>query len=76
MAPDGKPRDPWSKAYRALLIELSPPHGDLTFSGSSYGTELGFKALSGAVCGRARAAPRHLPCCRAGDSAMDEQALR
>ena len=23
--PDAKPRDPWSKAYRALLIELSPP---------------------------------------------------
>jgi hypothetical protein len=47
-APDGTSRDPWSKTYRALLIELSPPHGDLTFSGSSYGTELGFKALSGA----------------------------
>ena len=48
MAPDGTPRDPWGKTYRALLIELSPPHGELTFSGSSYGTELGFKALSGA----------------------------
>ena len=46
--PDGTSRDPWSKAYRALLIELSPPHGDLTFSGGSYGTELGFKALAGA----------------------------
>ena len=45
--PDAKPRDPWSKAYRALLIELSPPHGELTFSGSSYGTELGLKELSG-----------------------------
>ena len=31
-----------------MLIELSPPHGDLTFSGSSYGTELGLKELSGA----------------------------
>ena len=28
--PDGKPRDPWAKAYRALLIEGSPPHGDVT----------------------------------------------
>ena len=46
--PDGTSRDPWSKAYRALLIELSPPHGELTFSGGSYGTELGFKALAGA----------------------------
>ena len=46
-APDGKPRDPWSKTFRALLIELSPPHGELTFSGGSYGTELGLKALSG-----------------------------
>ena len=46
--PDGTARDPWSKSYRALLIELSPPHGDVTFSGSSYGPELALKALSGA----------------------------
>ena len=45
--PDGTPRSPWGKSYRALLIELSPPHGDLTFSGSSHGTELGLKELSG-----------------------------
>ena len=32
--PDG-PRDPWSRSYRALLIECSPPHGDVTLSGSA-----------------------------------------
>ena len=37
--------DPWSKSYRALLIEFSPPHGDVTLSGSAYGTELALKAL-------------------------------
>ena len=47
VAPDGKPHDPWSPAYRALFIDLSPPHGDLTFSGSSYGTRLGFQVFSG-----------------------------
>ena len=39
------PRDPWSKSYRALLIECSPPHGDVTLSGSAYGLELALKAL-------------------------------
>ena len=43
--PDGKPRDPWAQSYRVLLIELSPPHGDVTFSGSAYGTELACKEL-------------------------------
>ena len=46
--PTGVPRDPWSKAYRALLIELSPPHGDVTFSGTSYGTELASRRSAGA----------------------------
>jgi hypothetical protein len=45
--PDGTPRDPWSKAYRLLLIEMSAPHGDVTFSGSSYGAQLALKELCG-----------------------------
>ena len=45
--PDGTRRDPWSRAYRAVLVEVSPPHGELTFSGSSYGTEVALKELSG-----------------------------
>ena len=59
--PDGKGRDPWSKSFRALFIELSPPHGDLTFSGSSYGTELGFKALSGAYAAERSQHPGDYP---------------
>ena len=43
--PDGTLRDPWAKTYRALLIECSPPHGDVTFSGSSYGLELALKEI-------------------------------
>jgi len=44
--PDGiTPRDPWSRSYRALLIEVSPPHGDVTLSGSSYGLALAVKEL-------------------------------
>ena len=38
--PDGEPRDPWSKSYLVQLVELSPPHGDLTFSSGSYGARL------------------------------------
>src|SRR6476660_3566695 len=38
--PDGTPRDPWSRSYRALLIEMAAPHGDVTYSGSSFGTSL------------------------------------
>jgi hypothetical protein len=45
--PDGTPRDPWSKCYRLLLIETAPPHGDVTFSGSSYGAQLACQALCG-----------------------------
>ena len=30
--PDGEPRDPWSQSYLVQLVELSPPHGTLTFS--------------------------------------------
>ena len=38
--PDGEPRDPWSQSYLVQLVELSPPHGTLTFSGGSYGAKL------------------------------------
>jgi hypothetical protein len=44
-APDGEPRDPWSRSYRALLIEISAPHGDVTFSGSSYGAHLALQDI-------------------------------
>jgi hypothetical protein len=43
--PNGAPRDPWSRSYRALLIGLSPPHGDVTFSSASYGASLALKEI-------------------------------
>ena len=43
--PDGTPRDPWAQSYRVLLIEVSPPHGDVTLSGSSYGLHLALKEI-------------------------------
>ena len=42
--PDGQ-RDPWAPCYRVLLIELAAPHGDLTFSGGSYGAKLACQAI-------------------------------
>jgi hypothetical protein len=39
-APDGEPRDPWTQLYLFQLVELSPPHGTLTFSSGSYGAKL------------------------------------
>jgi hypothetical protein len=45
--PDGTPRDPWSKCFRLSMIEMAPPHGDVTFSGSSYGAQLALQALCG-----------------------------
>ena len=30
--PDGTPRDPWTQSYRVVLIEVSPPHNDVTFA--------------------------------------------
>jgi hypothetical protein len=45
--PDGRPRDPWGKTYRMLLVECAAPHGDLTFSSGSFGAELAFRELAG-----------------------------
>jgi hypothetical protein len=42
---DGKGRDPWAQSYRVLLIEVSPPHGDVTFSGSSQGTAIALREI-------------------------------
>ena len=42
---DGTPRDPWTRTYRALLIEMKPPHGDVTFSGSSFGAQIALKEI-------------------------------
>jgi hypothetical protein len=43
--PEGTPRDPWTRTYRALLLEMSPPHGDVTFSGSSFGAQIALKEI-------------------------------
>ena len=53
--PDGTPRDPWSKVYRLLMVEVARPHGDVTFSGSSFGAQLALKELC-----RVYATDRHL----------------
>src|SRR5262249_29153285 len=42
---DGKAQDPWQPCYRMLLIEMAVPHGDVTFSGGAYGTELALRNL-------------------------------
>jgi hypothetical protein len=42
-----KPRDPWSRCHRMVLVELSPPHGELTFSSSAFGAEIALKELAG-----------------------------
>jgi len=51
--PAGNPKDPWSRSYRALLIELSPPHGDVTFSSASWGAQLALKDICGAYSAEA-----------------------
>jgi hypothetical protein len=38
--PKDEPIDPWKPSYQVQLVELSPPHGDLTFSSGSYGAKL------------------------------------
>jgi hypothetical protein len=43
--PDGTPRDPWSKCYELLLIEMAAPHGDVTFRSSADGARIAFKEL-------------------------------
>ena len=43
--PDGAPRDPWSRRYQFLLIEMAAPHGDVTFRGGSFGAQLALKEL-------------------------------
>jgi len=40
-----QPRDPWSEVLRLVLVALAPPHRELTFTGSSYGTKLALTAL-------------------------------
>ena len=55
---DGKPRDPWSRCYQLLLIEMARPHGDVTFSGSSYGAERALKELCGTYSDRPSPIPR------------------
>src|SRR5262249_14424022 len=45
--PSGKLRDPWTPCFRALLVELSPPHGDVTFSSSAWGAEKALKEICG-----------------------------
>jgi len=59
--PDGTPRDPWSRSYRALLVEVSPPHGDVTLGGSSYGLSLALKDICGIYSAEARLHPDAYP---------------
>ena len=63
--PDGEPRDPWSQSYLVQLVELSPPHGTLTFSGWQLWGEA---CVPGSLPRVQRAAPRaarHVSGCRA-----------
>jgi hypothetical protein len=59
--PAGNPRDPWSKVYRVGLVEVAPPHGDVTFSGSSYGTQLALKDVCRTYSADAHLYPGALP---------------
>ena len=49
----GKPKDPWSPRFMALLVELSAPHGDYTFVSGAWGAYFAFKEL----CSRYRERP-------------------
>jgi hypothetical protein len=43
--PDGQPRDPWAHDYRLVLVEMTAPHGEFTFCGSSYGARIAMQEL-------------------------------
>jgi hypothetical protein len=43
----GQPKDPWSKCFRMLMIELSAPHAEYEFSASSWGAQLALQDLCG-----------------------------
>ena len=53
--PDGEPRDPWAVYFSVQLVQMSPPHGDLTFTSNSHGGRLALQDLCGTY-----AADRHL----------------
>jgi hypothetical protein len=43
--PAGNPLDPWSQYVSVQLVELSPPHGDVTFTSQSWGGSLALKDM-------------------------------
>jgi hypothetical protein len=67
--PDGVPRDPWTKSYLVQLIELSPPHGELTFSGGSYGARLTCQHICGVYSEQGPAQPDMYPVVTLGTKA-------
>jgi hypothetical protein len=52
--PAGNPRDPWTRTYRMVLVEMTAPHGDLTFTSSAWGAQLALQDLA-----RAYSADKH-----------------
>jgi hypothetical protein len=52
---DGKPRDPWQRYVNMRLVETAVPHGDVTFTSTSWGGRAAVQDLC-----RAFAAERHM----------------
>ena len=71
---DDTPRDPWMRTYRALLIEMTAPHGDITYTGSSCGAQIALKEICRDLLGRHAPLPGRLPCSRAHHE--DERSTR
>jgi hypothetical protein len=44
---DGKPRDPWTMYCSVQMVEMTPPHGDATFTSTSWGGKLALQDLCG-----------------------------
>src|SRR4029077_6073626 len=42
---NGEPKDPWTRYHAVQLIEVSPPHGDVTFTSTSWGGSLALKEM-------------------------------
>jgi hypothetical protein len=43
--PSGAPMDPWSQYISVQLVEMSPPHSDVTFASQSWGGSLALKDM-------------------------------
>jgi hypothetical protein len=44
---DGKVRDMWTQYVSVQMIEMTPPHGDATFTSTSWGGKLGLQDICG-----------------------------